>query len=81
MVAAPPVSLNAGRLIAMAIFIYIARAFILLRCCFSPSYRALTCERWKRAPRHHVIYEVGTAIIGFMFLGAAVVVIIISSRK
>jgi hypothetical protein len=65
----------------MAIFLYIIRAFSLLRCCFSNSYRAKTQARWKKIPTHRVIFEVGTGIIGLMALVAIVAVIIISSRK
>jgi hypothetical protein len=65
----------------MAIFIYIARTIVLLRCCFSKSYRESTRMRWQQTPTHRVIYEVGTAIVGLVFLGAGVWVLIISTRK
>lgn len=65
----------------MSLLIYIARAVLLLRCCFSSTYRAETCARWKQAPAHRVIFEVGTGIIGLIFVGAVVAVIILTSRK
>jgi hypothetical protein len=65
----------------MAIFIYFIRAFGLLRCCFSSSYRARTRERWKKTPQHRIIYEVGTGIIGLVAIGAIIAVIIASSSK
>ncbi len=63
------------------LFIYIARAFVLLRCCFSKNYRQTTRVRCQQTPTHRVIYEVGTAIVGLVFLGAGVWVLIISTRK
>jgi hypothetical protein len=65
----------------MAIIIYIARAFTLLRCCFSSSYRARVRERWKKTPQHRVIFEIGTGVIGLIVIGAIIAVIIVSSRK
>jgi hypothetical protein len=65
----------------MAIFVYIIRAFALVRCCFSSSYRAKMKARWKQMPQHRVIMEVGTGIIGLMFVGALIALIIISSQK
>ncbi|HZI32486.1 MAG TPA: hypothetical protein VFF11_09095 [Candidatus Binatia bacterium] len=65
----------------MAIFIYFAGAFMLLRCCFSGSYRARTRERWKKTPQHRVIFEVGTGIIGLVVIGAIITVIVVSSQK
>lgn len=65
----------------MAIFVYIIRAFALLRCCFSSSYRAKMKSRWKQMPQHRVIMEVGTGIIGLVFADALIAVIIIISQK
>lgn len=65
----------------MAIFIHIARAFALLRCCFSSSYRTRVCERWKKTPQHRVIFEIGTGVVGLIVVGARIAVIIVSSRK
>jgi hypothetical protein len=64
----------------MAIFIYFISAFVLLRCCVSPDYRAKTRARWKRTPTHRVIYEVGGGIIGLIAVGAIIAVIISSQR-
>jgi hypothetical protein len=60
----------------MAIFVYFVRAFMLLRCCVSGSYRARTRERWKKTPQHRVIYEIGTGIIGLIAIGAVIAAII-----
>jgi hypothetical protein len=65
----------------MSLILYFARAFALLRCCVSSSYRALTLERWKRTPQHRVALEVGTGIIGLVAAGAIIAVIVISITK
>jgi hypothetical protein len=52
----------------MTFFIYLARAFYLLRYCFSSSYRAQANERWKKAPSSQVFWEVGSGILGLVFL-------------
>ena len=65
----------------MAIFIYLIRAFALVRCCFSSSYRVKMKARWKHMPQHRVVMEVGTGIIGLMAVVAIIGVIIISSQK
>jgi hypothetical protein len=64
----------------MSIFIYFVSAFVLLRCCVSPNYRAKTQDRWRRTPTHRVIYEVGGGIIGLITIGAIIVLIIRSQQ-
>ena len=64
----------------MAIIIYFVRAFSLIRCCFSRSYRAMTLARWKKTPTHRLIYEIGTGVIGLAGMVAIIVVIVISSK-
>ena len=49
--------------------IYFFRAFTLLRFAFSPSYRSQTRDRWKKAPTHLVIYEIGGGFMGLILLG------------
>jgi len=65
----------------MAIFIYIIRAFALLRCCFSRTYRGKMMARWNQMPRHRVVMEVGTGIIGLMAVFTIIGVIIIGWLK
>lgn len=65
----------------MAILIYFARAVKLLRCCVSRSFRAQTQARWQATPKHLVIFEVGTGVVGLMAMVAIIVVFIIGSRK
>ena len=64
----------------MAIIIYFVRAFSLIRCCFSSSYRAKTQARWKKTATHRLIYEIGTGVIGLVAMGAIIAVIIVSSK-
>jgi hypothetical protein len=56
----------------MYAILYIFSAFTLVRYVFSVSYRAKTNERWKKTPRHRVVYEVGAGIIGLIVLTVAI---------
>jgi hypothetical protein len=53
----------------MSIILYFFTAFTLLRFAFSPSYRSLTGDRWKKTPTHLVIYEIGGGFMGLILLG------------
>jgi hypothetical protein len=65
----------------MALILYIARAFMLLRLCFSSSYRAEIRARWKTTPQHRIIWEVGTGVLGVAVIAVIIAVIISGSRK
>jgi hypothetical protein len=58
------------------VIFYIAYFFILLPCLWSAPHRAKTRARWKTAPPHRVVYEIGGAIMGLIILAALIVMIV-----
>jgi hypothetical protein len=60
-------NIGLGRL-NMAVFFYIARAFVLLVCCISSPYRAKTLARWKKAPTYQIVLEIGGGLVGLLVL-------------
>ena len=64
----------------MGALIYVGRAFVLLVCCFSPSYRAKTVARWKKSPPHRIVLEIGGGLVGLLILGAIVLIIAMSTK-
>jgi hypothetical protein len=64
----------------MGALIYVARAFVLLVCCFSPVYRAKTVARWKKSPPHRIVLEVGGGLVGLLILIGIVLMIAMASK-
>jgi hypothetical protein len=64
----------------MVMFLYLFRAFGLLRYLASSSHRKRTHDRWKVTPTHSIIYEVGGGIMGLIVL-AALMFLILANRR
>jgi len=61
----------------MSAFLYLFRAFALIRFACSTSFRVETRARWKKTPTHLIIYEVGGSIMGLILLGILIALIVV----